>query len=68
MSNLKQFFRISLLLLVLVIAKTAQAETGTLSVFVFKNQTPLYGSIVTVDGKRIFKSDMDGSLKTSLPV
>lgn len=68
MTNLKQFLRLALLLVVLFVASMAKAETGTLSVFVFKDQTPLLGSVITVDSKRIFKSDIDGSLTTELPV
>jgi hypothetical protein len=65
---MKQIFRLCLLLLVISLAEASEVKTGTLSVFVFKNQTPLLGSIVTVDGNRIFKSDMDGSLTVELPV
>lgn len=45
-----------------------ETKQGTLSVFIFKNGQPMQGSIVTVDGKRIFKSDIDGSLKAPLNV
>lgn len=65
---MKQIFRLSLLLLLISTAWAAEQKTGTLSVFVFKNQAPLHGSIVTVDGKRVYKSDIDGSLKTKLTV
>ncbi|NOR56172.1 MAG: TonB-dependent receptor plug domain-containing protein, partial [Sulfurovum sp.] len=68
--KMKQFLRVALVLFVMIVAKTAQAEEvnprGTLTVVVFKNQTPLHGSVVTIDGKRIFKSDMDGALKATL--
>jgi hypothetical protein len=65
---MKQIFRFSLLLLVLSTAGLAEEKTGTLTVFVFKNETPLLGSIVTVDGNRVYKSDIDGSLSTRLTV
>jgi len=65
---MKQIFRLSLLLLVISTAWAAEQKTGTLSVFVFKDQTPLLGSIITVDGNRVYKSDIDGSLKTTLTV
>ncbi len=65
---MKQIFRLCLVLLALTTAWAEEQKTGTLSVFVFKNQTPLLGSIVTIDGNRVFKSDIDGSLTTELPV
>ncbi len=66
---MKTIFRVVLLLSVLLVAFVkAEDKMGTLSVFVFKDQTPLHGSVVTVDGKRVFKSDIDGSLKVTLPV
>ena len=65
---MKQIFRLSLLLLVISAAWAAEQKTGTLTVFVFKNQAPLHGSIVTVDGSRVYKSDIDGALKTRLTV
>ena len=68
MSNLKQIFRLGLLLAVLSVGSAAEQKTGTLTVFVFKNQTPLLGSIVTVDGNRVYKSDIDGSLKATVSV
>jgi len=70
--KMKYILRAALVVFVLIVAKTAQADesiaTGTLTVVVFKNETPLNGSVVTVDGNRIFKSDVDGALKTTLPV
>ena len=65
---MKQIFRLGLLLAIITVAWAAEQKTGTLSVFVFKNQTPLLGSIVTVDGNRVYKSDIDGALKTKLTV
>lgn len=66
--TMKQLFRLFLLLAVVSVAWGKNNATGTLTVFVFKDQTPLLGSVVTVDGKRIYKSDIDGSLKTTLTV
>ncbi|PHS37978.1 MAG: hypothetical protein COB07_09355 [Sulfurovum sp.] len=65
---MKQILRLGLLLAVLSVASAAEQKTGTLTVFVFKNQTPLLGSIVTVDGNRMYKSDIDGALKTTVSV
>jgi len=65
---MKHIIKFCLLLLAVTVAGTAQESTGTLSVFVFKDQSPLHGSVVTVDGKRVFKSDIDGSLKVTLPI
>ncbi|OYY57151.1 MAG: hypothetical protein B7Y52_01990, partial [Sulfurovum sp. 28-43-6] len=66
---MKQIFKLSVLLLIaLSAAWSSEQKTGTLTVLVFKNETPLNGSIVTVDGKKVFKSDIDGALKTTLPV
>lgn len=65
---MKQIFRLGLLLLVISASWAEEQKTGTLTVIVFKDQAPLMGSIVTVDGKRVFKSDSDGALKTALPV
>ena len=65
---MKKYFRLALLMVVVFVAVEAKAETGTLTVVVFKNQTALAGALVTVDGERIFKSDIDGALKTTLSV
>jgi len=66
--TMKQLFRLCLLLAVVSVAWGKNNATGTLTVFVFKDQTPLLGSVVTVDGNRIYKSDIDGSIKTKLTV
>ncbi len=65
---MKEIFRLCLLLAVVSVAWAEEQKTGTLTVFVFKNQTPLHGSVVTVDGNRVYKSDIDGALKTKLTV
>ena len=65
---MKQLFRLCLLLAVVSVSWGKNNATGTLTVFVFKDQTPLLGSVVTVDGNRVYKSDIDGSLKTKLTV
>ncbi len=66
---MKTILRVSFFLLILCGTwLQAKSNTGTLTVFVFKNQTPLIGSLVTVDGKQVFKSDLDGALKVTLPV
>jgi len=65
---MKQILRLFLLAAVLTVAWGENQQTGTLTVFAFKNQTPLQASVVTIDGKRVFKSDIDGSLKTTLSV
>ena len=65
---MKQIFKVALLLLAISASWAEEVKTGTLTVVVFKDQTPLFGSIVTVDGKRVLKSDIDGALKTKLTV
>ncbi|MEA2047965.1 MAG: carboxypeptidase-like regulatory domain-containing protein [Campylobacterota bacterium] len=65
---MKKILRLFLLLTVITVAWGENQKTGTLSVFVFKNQTPLQASVVTIDGKRLFKSDIDGALKATLSV
>ncbi len=66
--TMKQLFRLCLLFAVVSVAWGKNNATGTLTVFVFKNQTPLHGSVVTVDGNRVYKSDIDGSITTKLTV
>ena len=66
---MKQIFKVTVLLfMALGVSWSSEQKTGTLTVLVFKDETPLNGSIVTVDGKKVFKSDIDGALKTTLPV
>ncbi|MEN8726621.1 MAG: carboxypeptidase-like regulatory domain-containing protein, partial [Sulfurovum sp.] len=65
---MKQILRLCLLVAVITVAWGENQKTGTVTVFTFKDQTPLQASVITVDGKRVFKSDVDGSLKTTLPV
>ena len=52
---MKQLFRLCLLLAVVSVAWGKNNATGTLTVFVFKNQTPLLGSVVTVMGTEYIK-------------
>ena len=65
---MKQILRLCLLVAVITVAWGENEKTGTITVFTFKDQTPLQASVITVDGKRVFKSDVDGSLKTTLSV
>jgi len=65
---MKQILRLCLLVAVITVAWGENQKTGTVTVFTFKDQTPLQASVITVDGKRVFKSDVDGSLKMTLSV
>lgn len=66
---MKQIFKLGLLLLLaLSVTFAEEQKTGSLTVVVFKDETPLLGSIVTVDGNKVYKSDVDGALKTELSV
>ncbi len=65
---MKRLLQLTLVAIFSSFAMAAQSATGTISLYVFKDETPLHGSVVTVDGKRVFKSDIDGSLKVTVPV
>jgi len=64
---MKQIFKISLVLFVSLSALfSAEVKTGTLTTIVFKDEVPLAGSIITVDGSKHYTTDSDGAVKTTL--